>query len=118
MTSFESLSLLFGIVGITLAFTSIFNAIYFYFRYHKNIALQIEDESYTNGGMLFEMTKFMMYGHYCLFPARAKRAGVEEIFNRLSKTIRYHLIFHWFSVVTSAVLIALSAILVEFFIEN
>ncbi|MDO6423315.1 hypothetical protein [Saccharophagus degradans] len=85
-----------GALGGLFVFT---HAIYFYFRYQKTIDKKVMGAKYYKGGMLLSTTKLMMYGHYCLFPNRAKRAGVYDIFSSMPRTIRVHLISHWVLVI-------------------
>lgn len=82
-----------GFIGL---FVTILNAIYFHFRYQKKIDEAIAGRE-DDIGFLLGMTRLMMYGHYCLFPKRAQRAGVYNIFLGLPRIQRAHLIFHWFS---------------------
>lgn len=91
--SFILLGLFIGFIGLTV---TIVNAVYFHFRYQKKI-----DQAIAGGeddiGFLLGLTRLTMYGHYCLFSRRAKKAGVYDIFSRLPAIQRAHLIFHWFS---------------------
>ena len=71
------------------------NTIYFQIRFQKKTDQAIHGENYVDGGWLFNANRMMMYAHYCLFSARAKRAGVYEQVTQLPREIKFHLILHW-----------------------
>lgn len=99
-------------IGFSGLLVSIINAIYFHFRYQKKIDETIAGKE-DDIGFLIGMTRLMMYGHYCLFPKRARRAGVYNIFTRLPRIQRAHLIFHWLSILLFSFITFGFSVLVE-----
>lgn len=87
------------------------NAIYFHYRHQRDLDQLVMKEQYIDGGLLFNLMRLMLYGHYCLFPKGAQRDGVYEIFSTLPCSIRVHLIFHWCVVIFSLFLMPLSYLL-------
>jgi hypothetical protein len=100
----ESWFLILGGGWLVLGVAAIVNAVFFHYRYQKDIDKRVMKDGYYDGGLLFNLLRVMMYGHYCLFPKRAKRDNVNEVFSTLSKTVRFHLIFHWVAFVTAFLL--------------
>ncbi len=86
------------------------NAVYFHCRYQKKLDQQIMGDDYIDGGMLYNLTRLMLYAHYCLFSNRAKRAGVDEIIRDLPTKLKAHLIFHWFSVLFGCLILIIYSI--------
>ncbi len=89
--------------AVTLSVLVLINAIHFYLKHYESIAKQV-DGAYIDMGFLFSASRLMLWAHYCLFPKRAERANVHEIFSRLPKTIRMQLLFHWFGVLVGCLL--------------
>lgn len=86
-------------IGALGGFVVLLHVIYFYFNYQKPIDKKVMGGDYYEMGILLASTKLMMYGHYCLFPKRAKKAGVHEIFSTIPRNVKAHLIVHWVLVI-------------------
>lgn len=99
---------IFGASAILLSLLGIANAIYFHYRYQRKLDSELMKSEYYSGGLIVDLMRLMLYGHYCLFPKRAKRDDVSHVFNKISKTERIHLVFHWCSVIGSITLYCLA----------
>ena len=82
-------------ITITLGVLVLLHTIYFQIRYQEKVDKLIHGDNYLDGGWIFNASRMMIYAHYCLFPKRAKRAGVTAAIHRMPSVIRWHLIMHW-----------------------
>lgn len=92
------------ILGSVTIFVAISNALYFHLRYQKALDQAVMGERYYDAGVLLGLNRLMMYGHYCLFPKRAKKDCVYEIFAYLDKVQRVHLILHWAAILATVLI--------------
>ncbi|GAB1262653.1 hypothetical protein NBRC116495_33600 [Aurantivibrio plasticivorans] len=83
-------------------------AIYIYFSFQRKIAKAIEGVEYYSAGLILSIFKLPMYGHYCLFPKRARRDGVDNVFQSLSTPQKVMLTTHWVTLSSSVLLIVLA----------
>lgn len=88
-----------SVLGTALFIVAVVNALVFHFRYQKELDQSVMKEQYYDGGILMGLNRLMMYGHYCLFPKRAKRDGVDSIFGRLDRRQKFHLKLHWLAII-------------------
>ncbi|PXF64223.1 hypothetical protein [Kangiella spongicola] len=95
--------ILLSLFGMLVIFLLIINAIYFYFRYQKSMEKELLGDDYSSGGFLYDSTRLMMYGHYILFPKRAKKAGVYEFFKNIPFKVKTHLLIHWFGLIIGGI---------------
>lgn len=92
------------VIATLLVAAAAINAVYFHYRFQRELDREIMKSSYYDGGLLMNLNRLMMYGHYCFFPKRAKRDGVYEIFQELDRRQRLHLQFHWIAIILSVLL--------------
>lgn len=98
------------LLAIILFVLVLINAIYFYIKHYKTIATQV-DGTYIDVGFLLSANRLMLWAHYCIFPKRAKRAKVHDIFSSIPKTTRVQLLFHWFGILIGCLLFVVGGIL-------
>lgn len=84
-----------SLVGLIGVFFVILHALYIRVRYQPAIDRAVMGSQYFDMWVFFAFNKLLMYGHYCLFPKRARRAGVHEIFENLPRVQRLNLIVFW-----------------------
>ncbi|KEQ19358.1 hypothetical protein [Endozoicomonas numazuensis] len=101
---------------ILLFVTLMINAIHFYKKYYKQLSESI-DGAFFDSGFLFASSRFMLWGHYCLFPKRAERANVYSIFEALPKSARLQLKLHWFGILSICLLGAGGGIMSKYFLH-
>lgn len=89
------------ILGTLFILAAAVNALYFHFHYQKELDQQVMKAEYYESGLLMGVNRLMLYGHYCLFPERAQRDNVREVFANLERAKRRHLIFHWMAVIAA-----------------
>ena len=106
---------LFFIIGIVILWIWLLHAIYFYIKYQKPMEKNLMGEDYYSGGFLYDGLRVMMYGHYLLFPKRAKKAGVYDFFSKLNNKLKAHLLFHWFGLVIGGITALIPAIILYFY---
>lgn len=80
------------------------NAVYFHFRYQKQLDQKIHKGNNFDVGLLLGINRLMWYGHYCISPKRAARDGVDDVFHDLNPQLKSHLVFHFWGVLISALL--------------
>ncbi|MCL6270273.1 hypothetical protein M3P05_10100 [Sansalvadorimonas sp. 2012CJ34-2] len=85
------------VLGTVTMLLLVANAVCFYRKNYHKLSQAIDGEVF-DAGFLFAASRFMLWGHYCLFPNRAKRSNVQDIFASLPTLARYQLIFHWFGI--------------------
>jgi len=115
MSNFEDFLYICGNIFFILTIVAILNAVYFQIRYQKKADTIISGDNYIDGGWIFNSTRLMMYAHYCLFPARAERAGVKDRVAKLPSMLKFHLILHWCLVILGSLCMAVWAIADYFF---
>lgn len=104
----EDLASLLFMLMLVVGLLFILNAVDFHFRHQKALDRKVMKDRYYSGGTLFDVSRLMLYGHYCLFPARARRDGVAEVFADLAALSKARLVFHWGAGI-SGVLLLLSS---------
>ncbi|PXF64224.1 hypothetical protein [Kangiella spongicola] len=95
--------MLMGFFGALIIIVWLLHALYFYLKYQKNMEKELMGDEYYSGGFLYDGMRVMMYGHYILFPARAKKVGVHDFFSTLSPKLKRHLLFHWFGLIIGGI---------------
>jgi len=115
-SSLENFTLIIGFTFAIFGTMAIANVIYFQNRYQKKVDTIIQGDRYIDGGWIFNSTRLMMYAHYCLFPRRARRAGISKQVESIPKVIKLHLILHWFLVIVGGFLLIAGSLIVELFL--
>jgi len=82
------------------------NAVYIYKVYYPNIARQVDGADFDTG-FLFAASRFMHWGHFCLSRNRARKFGVEEVFENIPVQARVQLIFHWTGIFLALILLVI-----------
>lgn len=88
-------------MGTFLIVAAIANALYFHFRYQKQLDQKVMKSEYYDSGLLLGLNRLMVYGHYCFFPKRAVRDGVADVFDGITRSEKRHLQFHWFAIIAA-----------------
>lgn len=104
MSSIDIASLACFAVATLLFLVVAINAVYFHFRYQKQLDQKIHKENNYDVGLLLGINRLMWYGHYCISSKRAARDGVDDIFRDLNPRLKNHLVFHFWGVLLSALL--------------
>ncbi|BFM06492.1 hypothetical protein [Halioxenophilus aromaticivorans] len=103
----------FSLITVALGGLEFLHTIYFQVRYQKKVDVLINGDNYIDGGWIFNASRMMMYAHYCLFPKRAERAGVEKAIHQIPVAIKWHLIVHWVAVILVCFLAAIAYLCVR-----
>lgn len=111
MLDYFEFSLYLFYVFVLLGILMLANVVYFQIRYQKKTDYLFNDDNYIDGGWIYNSMRMMMYAHYCLFHRRARRAGVLERVRRIPSVIKFHLYFHWFSVIVVSLILTIVSIL-------
>lgn len=88
-------------VGTFFIVAAIANALYFHFRYQKQLDQKVMKSEYYDSGILLGINRLMVYGHYCFSPKRADRDGVKKVFDEITRSEKRHLKFHWVAIIAS-----------------
>lgn len=101
-----------GFAILLLFLLLIVNAIWFYCTHSKNINKKLFGKPKNFGFLFSTMILFADWAIYCISKKRAERAGVQEVFSTLGTPARRQLIFHFFGMWASFILLIVSWLLI------
>lgn len=93
------------------------NVVYFQVMYQRKVDRAIHGDECIDGSWIFNSTRMMVYAHYCLFSARAIKAGVAGKIVTIPFVIKAHLVLHWLLVIGGSLLMVVLILLDHFYLH-